>query len=62
MFEPFGSLFPMLPQASFEDLMVVLLILGLLVAPFVIQDQLRRLRVRRFMTRIKQQEGDSAQG
>ena len=57
-----GNLFPLLPQASFEDLMVVLLIIGLLVAPFVIQDQLRRLRVRRFMTRINQQEGDSAQG
>ena len=55
-----GNLFPLLPQASFEDLMVVLLIIGLLVAPFVIHDQLRRRRVRRFMARIKQQEGDSA--
>ena len=36
-----GNLFPLLPQASFEDLMVVLLIIGLLVAPFVIHDQLR---------------------
>ena len=57
----FGNLFPQLPRASFEDLMVVLLIIGLLVAPFVIHDQLRRRRVRRFMARIKQQEGDSAQ-
>ena len=56
-----GNLFPLLPQASFEDLMVVLLIIGLLVAPFVIHDQLRRRRVRRFMARIKQQEGDSSQ-
>ena len=56
-----GNLFPLLPQASFEDLMVVLLIIGLLVAPFVIHDQLRRRRVRRFMARIKQKEGDSAQ-
>ena len=56
-----GNLFPLLPQASFEDLMVVLLIIGLLVAPFVIHDQLRRRRVRRFMARIKHQEGDSAQ-
>ena len=57
----FGNLFPQLPRASFEDLMVVLLIIGLLVAPFVIHDQLRRRQVRRFMARIKQQEGDSAQ-
>ena len=56
-----GNLFPLLPQASFEDLMVVLLIIGLLVAPFVIHDQLRRRRVRRFMARIKQQERDSSQ-
>ena len=56
-----GNLFPLLPQASFEDLMVVLLIIGLLVAPFVIHDQLRRRRVRRFMARIKQQESDSSQ-
>ena len=56
-----GTLFPLLPKASFEDLMVVLLIIGLLVSPFVIHDQLRRRRVRRFMARIKQQEGDSAQ-
>ena len=35
-----GNLFPLLPQASFEDLMVMLLIIGLLVAPFVIHDQL----------------------
>ena len=61
MSEPVGSLFPLLPQASFEDLMGLLLINGLLVAPFVIHDQLRRRRVRRFMARIKQQEGDSAQ-
>ena len=56
-----GNLFPLLPQASFEDLMVVLLIIGLLVAPFVIHDQLRRRRVRRFMARIKQQKSDSSQ-
>ena len=56
-----GNLFPLLPQASFEDLMVVLLIIGLLVAPFVIHDQLRRRSVRRFMARIKQQERDSSQ-
>ena len=56
-----GTLFPLLPKASFEDLMVVLLIIGLLVSPFVIHDQLRRRRVRRFMARIKQQEGDSSQ-
>ena len=56
-----GTLFPLLPKASFEDLMVVLLIIGLLVSPFVIHDQLRRRRVRRFMARIKQQVGDSSQ-
>ena len=56
-----GTLFPLLPKASFEDLMVVLLIIGLLVSPFVIHDQLRRRRVMRFMARIKQQEGDSSQ-
>ena len=56
-----GTLFPLLPKASFEDLMVVLLIIGLLLSPFVIHDQLRRRRVRRFMARIKQQEGDSSQ-
>ena len=56
-----GTLFPLLPKTSFEDLMVVLLIIGLLVSPFVIHDQLRRRRVRRFMARIKQQEGDSSQ-
>ena len=56
-----GTLFPLLPKASFEDLMVVLLIIGLLVSPFVIHDQLRGRRVRRFMARIKQQEGDSSQ-
>mgnify|MGYP006979671014 FL=1 len=56
-----GTLFPLLPKASFEDLMVVLLIIGLLVSPSVIHDQLRRRRVRRFMARIKQQEGDSSQ-
>ena len=28
----FGNLFPQVPRASFEDLMVVLLIIGLLVA------------------------------
>ncbi len=49
----FGNLFPQLPRDSFEDLMVVLLIIGLLVAPFVIHDQLRGRRVRRFMARIK---------
>jgi hypothetical protein len=56
-----GTLFPLLPKASFEDLKVVLLIIGLLLSPFVIHDQLRRRRVRRFMARIKQQEGDSSQ-
>ena len=56
-----GTLFPLLPKSSFEDLMVILLIIGLLVSPFVIHDQLRRRRVRRFMARIKQQEGDSSQ-
>ena len=61
MSDRFGNLFPQLPRASFEDLMVVLLIIGLLVAPFVIHDQLRRRRVRRFMARIKQQKSDSSQ-
>ena len=42
----FGNQFPQLLRASFEDLMVVLLIIGLLVSPFVIHDQLRRRRVR----------------
>ena len=42
------TLFPSLPRASFQDLMVVLLIIGLMVSPFVIHDQLRRRRVRRF--------------
>ena len=56
-----GTLFPLLPKSSFEDLMVILLIIGLLVSPFVIHDQLRRRQVRRFMARIKQQEGDFSQ-
>ena len=56
-----GTLFPLLPKASFEDLMVVLLIIGLLVSPFVIHDQFRRRRVRRFMARIKRQGGESSQ-
>ena len=53
------TLFPSLPRASFQDLMVVLLIIGLMVSPFVIHDQLRLRRVRRFMVRVKQQERDS---
>ena len=48
----FGNLFPQIARGSFEDLMVVLLIIGLLVAPFVIHDQRRGRRVRRFMARI----------
>ena len=46
MSDYFANVFSQLPQASFEDLMVVLLIIGLLLAPFVIHDQLRRRRVR----------------
>ena len=56
-----GTLFPLLPKSSFEDLMVILLTIGLLVSPFVIHDPLRRRQVRRFMARIKQQEGDFSQ-
>ena len=50
------TLFPALPQASLEDLLRLLLLLGLSVAPFVIIHQLRRRRVRRFMARVRQRD------
>ena len=49
-------LFPALPQASLEDLLRVLLVLGLIAAPFVITVQWRRRRVRRFMARVRQRD------
>ena len=48
--------FPALPQASLEDLLRVLLVLGLIAAPFVITVQWRRRRVRRFMARVRQRD------
>ena len=53
---PAVTLFPALPQASLEDLLRLLLLLGLIVAPFVITHQLRRRRVRRFMARVRQRD------
>ena len=50
------TLFPALPQASLEDLLRVLLVLGLITAPFVIIRQLRRSRVRRFMAQVRQRD------
>ena len=50
------TLFPALPQASLEDLLRVLLVLGLIAAPFVIIRQLRRRRVRRFMAQVRQRD------
>lgn len=50
------TLFPALPQASLEDLLRVLLVLGLIAAPFVIAVQWRRRRVRRFMARVRQRD------
>ena len=50
------TLFPALPQASLEDLLRVLLVLGLIAAPFVITVQWRRRRVRRFMARVRQRD------
>ena len=50
------TLFPALPQASLEDLLRVLLVLGLITAPFVITRQLRRSRVRRFMAQVRQRD------
>ena len=50
------TLFPALPQASLEDLLRVFLVLGLIAAPFVITDQWRRRRVRRFMARVRQRD------
>ena len=50
------TLFPALPQASLEDLLRVLLVLGLIAAPFVIIRQLRRSRVRRFMAQVRQRD------
>ena len=50
------TLFPALPQASLEDLLRVLLVLGLIAAPFVITDKWRRRRVRRFMAQVRQRD------
>ena len=50
------TLFPALPQASLEDLLRVLLVLGLIAAPFVIIRQWRRSRVRRFMAQVRQRD------
>ena len=50
------TLFPALPQASLEDLLRVLLALGLIAAPSVIIRQLRRSRVRRFMAQVRQRD------
>ena len=50
------TLFPALSQASLEDLLRVLLALGLIAAPFVIIRQLRRSRVRRFMAQVRQRD------
>ena len=54
------TLFPQLPQSSLEDLVRLLLLLGLVAAPFVIADQWRRHRVRRFMAQVRRRdEGES---
>ena len=53
---PAVTLFPALPQASLEDLLRLLLVLGLFVAPFVVIHQLRRRRVRRFMARVRERD------
>lgn len=50
------TLFPALPQASLADLLRLLLVIGLVVAPFVVIDQLRRRRVRRFMARVRERD------
>ena len=50
---------PFLPRASLEDLLAVLLVLGLIAAPFVLRVQLRRRRVRRFMARVRDREDPS---
>ena len=50
------TLFPALPRASLEDLLRLLLSLGLIVAPFMIIHQLRRRRVRRFMARVRERD------
>ena len=50
------TLFPALPQATLEDVLRVLLVLGLIAAPFVITHQWRRSRVRRFMARVRQRD------
>jgi len=55
------TLFPALPQASLEDLLRLLLLLGLLAAPFVIIDQRRRRKVRRFMARVRERDQDQAE-
>ena len=56
---PIAVFLPFLPRASLEDLLVVLLVLGLIAAPFVIRAQLRRRRVRRFMARVRDREDPS---
>ena len=56
---PIAVFLPFLPPASLEDLLVVLLVLGLIAAPFVIRAQLRRRRVRRFMARVRDREDPS---
>ena len=56
---PIAVFLPLLPRASLEDLLVVLLVLGLIAAPFVIRAQLRRRRVRRFMARVRDREDPS---
>ena len=50
------TLFPALPQASLSDLLRLLLVIGLFVAPFVVIHQLRRRRVRRFMARVRERD------
>ena len=50
------TLFPALPQASLADLLRLLLVIGLFVAPFVVIHQLRRRRVRRFMARVRERD------
>ena len=50
------SLVPALPLVSLEDLLRVFLVLGLIAAPFVITDQWRRRRVRRFMAQVRQRD------
>lgn len=54
------TLFPQLPQASLQDLLRLMLLLGLIAAPFVFVDQRRRHRVRRFMDQVRRRdEGES---